>query len=161
MTEGRANILADYKPWDLKFHERRLYGAWDYFGIEPKVRQGLQLLKDAGFKGREIMCYVLIGQKSTHLQDYYRFHVLWKEYGVYPFMMKYNMRKDDRFLNALSRYVNRGPASYRGHGFVEYCHRRAPAVEEEARTVVEHCESKKPIPMGMVDGSLPMLAMYE
>ncbi len=162
VTEGRANILAEYKPWDLKFHERRLYVAWDYFGIEPLVRTGLERLTAAGLKGREIMCYVLVGKKTTHLQDYYRFHVLWKQYKVYPFLMRYNMRKDDRFLNALSRYVNRGPASYRGHSFLEYCERRAPDLQEEARNIIEHCESGKPIPMNMLeDGSLPMVAMYE
>src|SRR5712692_7502509 len=50
VTKEKAAKLAENKPWDLKFRKRRLYTAWDYFYIEPYVRKGLEILKDAGFK---------------------------------------------------------------------------------------------------------------
>lgn len=143
VTPEKAALLAGNKPYDLKFREKRLYCAWDYLAIEPYVRQGIERLLKAGFKGREIMCYCLVGFNSNHAQDYYRFWSLWKQYGVLPFFMRYNLRKDDRFLNALSRYVNRGPAGYRNHSFIEYCKYRATYALAEAETIcppIEHGE---------------------
>lgn len=70
MTPERASMLADWKPWDLKFHERRLYIAWDYLGIEGSVRRGIQMLLDAGFKGRDIMTYILVGYPQIHHNGY-------------------------------------------------------------------------------------------
>lgn len=101
------SMLADRKPWDLKFHERRLYVAWDYLGIEPYVRQGIEILVDYGWKPRQLMAYILCGFNTTHEEDYYRYRVLWEELGVYPFVMRYNNRHDDRWLNRFSRWVNR------------------------------------------------------
>jgi len=135
VTPEKAADLADGKPWNLKFTEKRLYVAWDYFYIEPYVRKGIETLLDAGFKGREIMCYCLVGFNTTHQQDYHRFKVLWGEYGVLPFIMRYNLRKDDKFLNAFGRYINRGPAGYRNHSFVEYCDERAPRIKAEAEAL--------------------------
>ena len=120
MTKEKAECLAWSKPWDLKFTEHRLYVAWDYFFIEPYVRKGIEMLLDAGFKGREIMCYCLAGFNTTHDQDRYKFELLWGKYGVLPFVMRYNMRRDDSWLNSFARYVNRGPANYRNHSFEEY-----------------------------------------
>jgi len=129
MDERKAGQLADYKPMDLKFREKRLYCAWDYLGIEPFVRKGIQLLLDAGFKGREITVYCLVGMRSTHDEDLHRFNVLWKEYGALPFLMRYRPldgsdRRPDRWLDAFCRYVNRGPASYRNHSFDDYLNHR-------------------------------------
>ena len=100
-------MLVENKPWDLKFNERRLYIAWDYFGIENYVRRGIDILKDYGFTGRQLMCYILCGFNTTHEEDYYRYRVLWEEYGVYPFVMIYNNRRDDPWLRAFARWVNR------------------------------------------------------
>lgn len=121
MTKEKAECLAWNKPWNLKFSEPRLYVAWDYFFIEPYVRKGIEMLLDAGFKGREIMCYCLAGFNTTHDQDRFKFELLWGKYGVLPFVMRYNLRKDDVWLNHFARYVNRGPASYRHHSFEDYC----------------------------------------
>ncbi len=150
VTPEKAAMYADWKPMDIKFGESRLYIAWDYFAIGPRVRQAIQTLLDAGFRGREIMCYVLVGKNTSHLQDYARFHVLWKEYGVMPFLMRYNLRRDDRFLNCLARYSNRGPASYRNHSFLDYCAQTGrgitPEVRDEAKRVVDWLESGKEVP---------------
>src|SRR2546425_10998823 len=141
VTPEKAALLAQNKPYDLNFRERRLYCAWDYLAIEPYVKQGIERLFQVGFKGREIMCYCLVGFNTSHAQDYYRFHVLWKHYGVLPFIMRYNLRRDDRFLNALGRFVNRGPILYRKVGFVDYCKRKAPELVAEAEEIVKSIEA--------------------
>src|SRR5712692_5985256 len=99
------------------------------------VRKGIETLMEAGFLGREIMVYCLVGFNTTHAQDYHRFKVLWEEYGVLPFIMRYNLRRDDPFLNSLGRFVNRGPASYRNHSFQEYCEQRNPKLIPEVRAL--------------------------
>lgn len=129
LDERKAGQLADYKPMNLKFTEKRLYCAWDYLGIEPYVRRGIELLLDAGFKGREITVYCLVGMRSTHEEDLHRFNVLWKEYGALPFAMRYrpldgSEPPKDQWLDRFCRYVNRGPASYRNHSFDDYLQTR-------------------------------------
>ncbi len=163
MTERRAKILAAWKPWDLKFRERRLYCAWDYFGIEPYVRKGLSLLIEGGFRPIEITCYILVGKNTSHLQDYHRVHVLWKQHGVLPFVMRYNLRRDDMFLNALGRYVNR-PGYLRSQTFVEYCaafvSRHGQHVLDEAKEVTSHCEAGKPVPLDIPYSMPAMASLY-
>jgi len=161
VTEQKAGWLADWKPWNLGFTRRTLYCAWDYLGIEPYVRKGIDLLQSAGFRGSEIMCYCLVGFNTSHLQDYYRFHVLWKEYGVLPFLMRYNKRTDDRFLNALSRFVNRGPAIYRYHSFIQYCEQEAPSLLRETTEIVNTVESGQPIPLDIPYQMPQMKSQYD
>jgi len=141
VTREKAAMLAEWKPYDLKFRNRTLYVAWDYFAIEPYVYRGIQTLLDAGFKGREVTCYCLCGANTSHFQDVYRFYKLWKDYKVYPFFMRYNFRKDDRFLNNFARYVNRGPASYRNHDLPSYFARRCPDLYNEASGLWTRCEN--------------------
>jgi len=145
VSVDKAKMLADWKPRSIKFDEIRLYFSWDYFGIEPYVRQGIQRLLDAGFKGRELMCYCLVGFTgqggTTHFQDLYRAYTLWKQYGVNPFIMRYNMRKDDNFLNQLARYWNRGPAIYRNTSFPDYARKMWPAISDEADDLWSRCET--------------------
>jgi hypothetical protein len=134
---GTAEKLAQNKPWDLKFTQRTLYCAWDYFAIEPEVRRALTTLKKAGFEGKNILCYCLSGHNTSHFQDLYRVHSLWKDFGVRPFVMKMDKRRDDPFLNALARYANRGPAAYRNHDFLDYLQHYGPRrVLPEAETIM-------------------------
>ena len=107
VTEEKALLLAENKPWDLNFRERMLYFSWDLPQYEHMVRKGIETLLDAGFKGRELTCYVLVGFNTTHEQDLHRVEVLWKEYGVLPYVMPFNNRKDDEFINRLRRWANR------------------------------------------------------
>src|SRR5207247_5174740 len=116
--------------------EHTVYMTWDYLYIEPYVKKGIQTLKDAGFEGEEIVCYCLAGFNTTHQQDFHKATTLWNDWGVRPFIMRYNLRKDDSFLNAWARYWNRGPASYRNHSFYEYCEQRAPALLDEVKTLI-------------------------
>jgi len=115
-----APLLANYKPWALDFGGRRVYCAWDYIGNEAPVRKGIERLIAAGFRPSELTCYTIIGFNTTHEQDLHRFNVLWGEYGVLPYAMPYNNRKDDPMIWAFARYVNRGPALYRRHSFDDY-----------------------------------------
>lgn len=107
VTEERAKLLAENKPYDTKFTSRNLYFSWDYPQNENWVRRGIEILKDAGFKGRELTCYVLMGFNTTHEQDMHRINVLWKEYGVYPYAMAYNNDKSDPLIRAKIRWVNK------------------------------------------------------
>lgn len=106
---GRESLelLYEVRPYDLAFHEHRLYVAWDYLGIEPYVRKGVEELLDVGFRPRELTCYILCGFNTSHDEDLYRYRVLWEDYGVYPFVMVYNNRRDDPWLRAFARWVNR------------------------------------------------------
>ncbi|MFZ0698700.1 MAG: hypothetical protein WAN74_00670 [Thermoplasmata archaeon] len=105
--ERLAPLLADYKPWDLAFGGRRVYCAWDYMANEPWVRRGIERLLAAGFRGPEITCYTIVGFNTTHAQDLRRLEVLWGEYGVHPFIMPFDNRRDDPWIRAFARYVNR------------------------------------------------------
>jgi hypothetical protein len=161
VDKPHAELLASWKPYDMKFRIRRLYCAWDYFAIEPYVRRGIETLKAAGFNGSEIMCYCLVGFNTSHVQDYYRFHVLWKQYKVLPFIMRYNLRTDDPFIYALARYANRGPIVYRNHSFPDFCKRYFPEVYKEAVAVVARCEANQHIAVDMEPRQPIMAAWYK
>ena len=107
MTPEKAQFLAEDKPYDLDFKVRRIYIAWDYLGIENFVRDGIFMLLDAGFRMTEIYCYIICGFNTTHDQDLYRFYKL-LEWGANPYVMPFNNRQDDKWLNHFKRYVNRG-----------------------------------------------------
>jgi len=107
VTKQRAEFLAEDKPYDLDFKTRRIYIAWDYLGIENFVKKGIELLLDAGFRMTEIYCYIICGFNTTHAEDLYRFYKL-LDWGANPYVMPFNNRKDDKWLNHFKRYVNRG-----------------------------------------------------
>ena len=119
VTEDKAGLLAENKPYDLNFRERQLYFSWDYPQNENWIRRGIPMLLDAGFKGRELVCYVLVGHRSTFEQDVYRARTLRNEFGVLTYIMPYNNRKDDQNLNNLRRWANRRQL-YKSMDFPEY-----------------------------------------
>lgn len=109
-AERRAQLLAEHKPYDLKFRAPTIYIAWDFLGVEDAVRIGIELLLGAGFKSREIMVYTIVGfesdtYKPSWEQYFHRHKVLAEEYGVYPFVMLYN-HKDDPMLRNFARWTN-------------------------------------------------------
>ena len=59
----------------------------------------------AGVKPTYLTVYVLVGFNTSHYEDYYRFKAL-SDMGMDPFIMVYNNRKDDDWLNHFARYVN-------------------------------------------------------
>ena len=126
MTAERAELLAENKPYDRKFKARQLYFSWDYarpskygLGIEKYVRNGVEMLKDAGFKGSELVCYVLVGFDSTFEQDVQRVEILRNELGILSYVMAYNNRRDNQNINNLRRWANRRWL-YKSMDFNEY-----------------------------------------
>jgi len=85
LTVETAERLAQLKRWrgiPWKF-------AFDHLNVEPAVRRGIQLLKDAGIDTRHnVQFYVLIGYDTTEEEDIYRCRLL-KELGALPVIMKY------------------------------------------------------------------------
>lgn len=118
ITKEKAEFLAKDKPYDLDFKHRRIYIAWDYLGIEKWVEKGIETLLNAGFHGYEIYCYMVCGFNTTHDEDLYRFFKI-IEFGANPYVMPFNNRKDDKWLNAFKRYVNMGFC-----GFLDVCNYR-------------------------------------
>ncbi len=113
-----AELYAANKPWSNAFTERLLYCAWDNPGDEDEIRRGIGNLLAAGFTPREVRCYELVGFNTDRKWDLHRFHILWDEYGIRPFVMKFNNRRDDPWMNHFARYVNR-PA-YRNLDWWDY-----------------------------------------
>lgn len=111
ITPERARFLAEDKPWDNDFKKRRIYIAWDYIGIKNWVKKGIENLLNNGFKKRDIYCYMVCGFNTTHEEDLYRFNKL-LEWGANPYIMPFNNRKDDVWLNHFARYVNRGYCNF-------------------------------------------------
>src|SRR6266508_217090 len=122
VTPARASLLANLRPMDTKFRDRTLYTAWDYWGIEGAIRERLPMLLDAGIQGRYITCYMICGFPQTppatckwdgadltgpHAIDLHRFEVLWREFGVLPFVMIYNNERGDPWLRAFARWVDK------------------------------------------------------
>jgi len=97
-----------------------------------KITEGLQNMLDAGVSHRNLMVYVLVGFNTTHEQDWYRVQTLIKM-GMDPFVMKYNMRKDDQFLNHLARWCNQ-PVIRKSCDFADYS-RLSPALRVEVEAL--------------------------
>jgi len=106
ITLERATLLAEHKPYNTGFTEHMLYFSWDYIQNEKWVRNGIEILKDAGFKGRELTCYVLVGFNTTHEQDIYRANVL-RDYGVLTYIMPFNNIIKDQETQNLRRWANK------------------------------------------------------
>lgn len=100
-----ADLLVKVKYYDMHFNKRRLYFAFDDLSYEKQVVDGIQCLIHAGVKPDHMMFYVLVGFNTTHEQDLYRIQLL-IDYGVLPFVMIFNNKKEKR-LHDLSRWVNK------------------------------------------------------
>jgi len=124
MTEEMAGQLASTKL------DGQIHFAFDSISEEPSVRRGLALVISAGVRPEYISVYVLVGYDSTWTEDVRRCSVLWDEYKVHPFVMKYNGKRDDPKLNALARWANR-PAIHRNHSLPDYLASRGLAVGRE------------------------------
>ena len=57
-------------------------------------------------KPKHIMVYVLVGFDTKFEDDMKRFEIL-NEFGVDPFIMIYNNRRDNKQLRDFSRWVNK------------------------------------------------------
>jgi len=106
ITKENAEMLRKIKYYNWHFSGRQLHFAWDLMSSERYVRKGLKILLDAGISKSHIMIYMLVGFNTTFREDYYRYKVLWEEYGVYPFVMVYN-RKGNPITKKFARWVNK------------------------------------------------------
>lgn len=134
MNEEIAGLLADTKCYSWSFHTPMIYFAWDRPAIEDQVRRGIELLLEAGIHRRKLTFYVLTGFNTTHAEDLHRVMAL-KEYDVDPYIMIYNDRKDDQFLNRLERWVNgrfhRSVPDFSTYKFL------SPSQKAEAKEILE------------------------
>jgi len=103
LTEEKAGILKELTPIEYwRF-------AFDNLKEEPKIRRGLECLKNAGFNDRhEIMFYLLIGFYEDDYDEAIqsglkRIDIICNEYGFDVFAMPYNY--DSRFAD-FTRWVN-------------------------------------------------------
>ena len=101
-----AGALADVNYYNRHFKYRCLHFAFDTLSIEPFVRRGVEILKDAGIKPRELMFYMLTNFNTTFQEDMHRFLVL-RELGVDPFVMIYNGNRKDDLSRHFARWVNK------------------------------------------------------
>jgi len=127
LTDEMAELLADTKSEGHEFAGRHYYFAWDEVREEFAIRKGLERLLKAGIKAENITVYVLTQYNSTWTHDRHRCEVLWNEYKVHPFVMKFNGRKDDPLQNALAWWANR-PAVRRNHSIDDVLRMRGLAV---------------------------------
>lgn len=114
VTDEMASLIFQVKYVDNEFKTKRLYSAFDWIGLEPQVRKGIEILEKAGVNPKNLMFYVLVGYNSIINDDLRRVNIL-LEYGCKPYIMRYKNTKD---LTNLARWINRG--YYRMMAFKDY-----------------------------------------
>lgn len=107
INDENAKLLSEIDYRNGKFHDKYLYFSFDDIQNEKAIRNGIKILFDHGFTGRNLFFYLLVGFNSTFEDDYKRYLILWEEFGAYPFVMIYNNRRDDERIRAFARWVNR------------------------------------------------------
>ena len=105
ITQKQADLLSRVKYYNKNYNDRYVSFAWDRIDDEKLIDKGINICKQAGFKGRNMQFLMLIGYDTTPAQDYYRAMVLWERYGALPFVMPYN--KQDKYQRKFARWVNR------------------------------------------------------
>lgn len=107
ISEKQAYLLNKVK---LK---KQIHIAWDNpkDNIREKLKQIIKIIPPS-----KIMCYVLIGYKSSQEEDMYRINIL-RELRIDPFVMPYN--KKDQYQSKLARWANH-KAIFKSVKFSEY-----------------------------------------
>lgn len=98
ITDEIAQALSEVK------HMRSLHFAWDLMSFEASIMQGIQILSKY-IKPYRQMCFVLVGYNTSHEEDMHRVQKL-ASMGIAPYVMKYNNRSDDLYLNHFARWIN-------------------------------------------------------
>jgi hypothetical protein len=96
----------------IKFVDQQMCFAWDKLEMEPVIKSGIQILKDAGINvKRNVSFFVLSGRVNIPGQDdvpfckdLYRCNKL-KEYGAMPYVMPWE--GGTPMVRALARWANR------------------------------------------------------
>jgi len=119
ITQENARLLAESGSYDWKFKEKRWYFAFDSYshGIWIQIQDAVKILEDAGVTASNMMFYMLCGFDTSHEKDMLRFRLL-DDLGVDPFVMRYNNRRDDVWLNHFARWVDK--RIYKACEFEEY-----------------------------------------
>lgn len=121
-----AQQLASIRLFDRQFKRRRIYVAFDNLGDRDIFTRGIQLLLDAGFRGDDILAYMLVGfdPKETWDRIAERLEIM-LALGVRPYPMPYlavNGRSgnglDPKRLRAFQRYCT--SRQYHFRSFAEY-----------------------------------------
>lgn len=99
MTEEKAEAFGSVK------HYKRLHYSWDHVKDETEIWKGIEILSKE-IRSYKQMCYVLCGFNSTFDDDMYRVKKL-LDYGISPYVMIFNKRRDDKRLTYFQSWVNR------------------------------------------------------
>lgn len=94
-NESQGEALSQLK------HHKAFKFAWD--NPRDNIDDKIELLLDY-IKPSNLMCYVLIGYRSSPMEDYRRVMHLWEKYKIHSFVMPYN--KFNRYQKDFSRWVN-------------------------------------------------------
>lgn len=117
INEDNIKLLKKLKSYDMKFKKIRYYFAFDHIELKDIVEKNIKLMIEHGFNTKWLMFYILTGFDTTHQQDLERINLLIK-YNCLPYIMKYNNKLNDKWLNNLDRWINRG--YYRFIPYEEY-----------------------------------------
>lgn len=89
----------------IRFVNGQMRFAWDNITLEPKIKAGIEMLKDAGINTyHDVSFFVLSGYNTPFCKDLYRCNKL-KEFGAMPYVMPYEGAS--KMVRALSRWANR------------------------------------------------------
>lgn len=100
--QEHADALARMKCRDDGFSRRCIYTAFDNAEDESVFRRGIEMLLTAGFKGDDILVYMLVGfdQAETWEKIFHRYTVM-QEYNVRVYPMVYQQIGDAPPANSL------------------------------------------------------------
>jgi hypothetical protein len=107
ITDEQARALASVKFCNPNATKDQVHFAWDRFKDEKLIDAGIERVRAAGIKPRQMAFFVLIGYDTTPEQDLYRVMKLAK-LGCDPYVMPFNSK--DPYQQRFKRWVNRKPA---------------------------------------------------
>lgn len=105
VNDENALWLSLVNSQTMSFGHRMYYFAFDDPALEDRVRKGVAILRKHGIKPYHLTFYLLCGFSTSHEEDMHRFKVI-REWGAHPYVMKFNDRRDDVWLNHFDRWVN-------------------------------------------------------
>jgi len=136
LSPQAAEALASVEYRDDRFHERKLYTAWDNLKDEAIFFRGVDMLEAAGVPARHLRAYMLVGFDKNETWDriHHRFDRM-VERGIEPFPMVFDCRATDparyHALKQFQRWALRG--FYRAFPFAEYDSSRKTSRDPDLR----------------------------
>lgn len=122
LIENGIDIRLVNKKNAERLHELNLAGclhfAFDDLSYEKEVRRGIEILENAGFRPRHLMCYILAWPGGFE-DVWQRLEIIWKEYHIDPFVQIYNNSRKDMKIRKLARWCNK-PQLRKSCEFSEY-----------------------------------------